>query len=148
MMESLQRYRALGAADRWLVAEAAVLLVVVRLAIAGVPFSILRRALDRAVRLFGRHAAGTSVSSVTRLAWAVAAVAPRLPFRSTCLVEALAIDAMLRRRGHASEIRIGVRPPSGGALAGHAWVEHDGIVVFGALQELADYAVLSAPEAE
>ena len=55
---------------------------------------------------------------------------------------------MLRRRGYTSEIRFGVRPPSGGVLAGHAWVEHEGAVVFGALHELAEYSMLSARDAE
>ncbi len=145
MMDSLHRYRALTAADRWLIVEAAMLLAVVRLGVAAVPFSILRRALDRAGRLLRPRTTGTSASSVARLGWAVAAVARRAPFRSTCLVESLAADAMLRRRGYDSEIRFGVRPPSGGALAAHAWVEHDGAVVFGAVH---DYSVLSSREAE
>lgn len=147
MMESLHRYRALDAPDRSLVVEAAMLLAVVRIGLTAVHFPVLRRALDRAVRTFSRHTAGTSASPVSRLTWAVAAVARRWPFRSTCLIESVAVDAMLRRRGYASEIRFGVRPPSGSALAGHAWVEHDGIVVFGALHELAEYSVLSARDA-
>jgi hypothetical protein len=148
MMESLHRYRALSAADRWLVVEAAMLLAVARLGIASVPFPVLRRALDRSGHIFRRRPHGESESSVARLAWAVAAVARRVPFRSTCLVESLAADAMLRRRGYASEIRFGVRAPSGGDLAAHAWVEHEGAVVFGAVHELAEYSVLSSREAE
>lgn len=146
-MESLLRYRALGAADRSLVVEAAILLAVARIGLAAVHFPVLRCALDRAVRIFG-HPGDQSVSPVPRLTWAVAAVARRRPFRSTCLVEALAVDAMLRRRGYASEIRFGVRPPGGGELAGHAWVEHDGRVVSGALGDLDEYSVLSARGAE
>lgn len=122
------------------------LLAVARLGIIGMPFSVLRRALDRAGRMCRPHPGGTSESSVARLAWAVAAAARRVPFRSTCLVESLAADAMLRRHGYASEIRFGVRLPSGGALAAHAWVEHQGAVVFGAVHELAEYSVLSMPD--
>jgi hypothetical protein len=148
MMKSLHRYRALSAADRWLVIEAAVLLAAVRLGIAGVRISVLRPALHRSLRVITPHWGGKRVPSVSRLAWSVAAASRHLPFRSTCLVESLAADAMLRRRGYASEIRFGVRPPRGGALAGHAWVEHDGAVVFGALAELAEYSVLSTRAAE
>ena len=148
MMESLNRYRALTADDRWLIVEAAMLLAVARLGIVGMRFSVLRRALDRAGRIHRRRPRGTPESSVARLGWAVAAVARRAPFRTTCLVESLAADAMLRRRGYASEIRFGVRPPSRGAITAHAWVEHEGAVVFGAVNELAEYSVLSMPDAK
>ena len=99
MMKSLHRYRALSAADRRLVIEAALLLAVVRLGIVGVRVSVLRRALDRSLRLITPHNAGRPVPHVSRLGWAVAAASRHLPFRSTCLVESLAVDAMLRRRG-------------------------------------------------
>lgn len=147
-MKSLHRYRALSATDRWLVIEAALLLAAVRLGIATVPVSVVRRALDRSLRFLTPHNVGKPVTPVSRLGWAVAAASRHLPFRSTCLVESIAVDAMLRWRGYASEIRFGVRPPRGGVLEGHAWVEHDGAVVFGALTELAEYSVLSARSVE
>ena len=142
-METLHRYRALSAADRWLIIEAAVLLSTVQLGLAGLQFSVLRRVLDRLLCAVPPRHRGTL--TVERFAWAVAAASRRLPFRSTCLVESLAVDAMMRRRGYASKIRFGVRPPNAGVLAGHAWVECDGAVVFGSLQ---DYSVLSTRDAE
>jgi hypothetical protein len=147
MMESLHRYCALSAADRWLVLEAATLLAVARLGIAVLQFSNVRRALDRGARIFDprRHPSGPPVA---RIGWAVTAAARRAPFRSTCLLESLAADAMLRRRGYASEIRFGVRTPNAGALAAHAWVEHAGAVVFGALDEQREYSVLSRRDAK
>lgn len=145
MRDSFHRFRALSAGDRWLVIEAAVLLCTVRLGIGGLHFAVLRSELDRLLRVVPPRYPGTPSATVERLAWAVAAASRRLPFRATCLVESLAVDAMMRRRGYASEIRFGVRPPSAGVLAGHAWVECDGAVVFGSLQ---DYSVLSTPDAE
>jgi hypothetical protein len=143
MMQSVHRYRALGAADQSLVLEAAMLLVVGRLGLVALQFSVLRRALGRGVRMIGTSGSQTSAVPASRIGWAIAAVARRLPFRSTCLLESLAADAMLRRRGYASEIRFGVRPPSGGVLAAHAWVEHEGAVVFGAMHELSEYSPLA-----
>ncbi|PZU13687.1 MAG: lasso peptide biosynthesis B2 protein, partial [Citromicrobium sp.] len=55
----------------------------------------------------------------------VSAVALRLPGRTSCLIEALAVEAMLRRRGHECELRLGV-PRASAAHAGfaaHAWIE-------------------------
>jgi hypothetical protein len=148
MMQSLHRYRALGAADQSLVLEAAMLLVVARLGLIGLEFSVLRRALGRGMRMIGSSRTHTSAAPASRIAWAVAAAARRLPFQSTCLLESLAADAMLRRRGYASEIRFGVRPPSGGALAAHAWVEHEGAVVFGATHEISEFTPLTTRDAK
>lgn len=148
MIESFQRYRALSAADRRLVVEAAMLLAAARIGILGMRFSVLRRVLDRGARMVAPRRSDTSTSTVARLAWAVAAAARHLPFRSTCLIESLAADVMLRRRGYASEIRFGVRPPDRGGLAAHAWVEHDGTIVSGALDELPEYSVLSGRDAK
>ena len=147
MIESLHRYRALAAADRALVLEAAMLLAMVRLGIVGARVSALRHALDRWVRRSARMPSKAAPRDVSRVAWSVAAVSRRLPFRSTCLVESLAVDAMLRRRGVPCEIRFGVRPPEGGTLSAHAWVEHDGAVVFGARPDLSEYSVLVPQDA-
>ena len=144
MMESFHRYRALCAADRWLVIEAAIFLTAARVGIAAVRFSVLRSALDRVPRVFTPKSSVQPPSGVARPGWAVAAVSRRLPFRATCLIESLAVDAMIRRRGYVSEIRFGVRPPDAGALAAHAWVECEGAVVFGSLD---DYSVLSTRSA-
>lgn len=113
------------------------MLAFIRVAVAVAPFVVVRRVLQ----LFPRS------SNAPRVAWAVAAAARHVPFRTTCLVESLAADAMLRRRGVASEIRFGVRPPDGGTLAAHAWVEHNGAVVFGARSDLSEYAVLVQEDA-
>lgn len=129
-----------------MVVEAAALLLLVRAGLSLLPFNTLRRTLryysDRP------QAAAASSALVPRVAWAVMAAARRLPMRTTCLVESLAGDAMLRRRGLSSTLRFGVRPPTRGELAAHAWVEHDGTVVFGALDELHEYSVLSARDAK
>jgi hypothetical protein len=139
MIDTFNAYRALTAADRRLVREAALLLLRARMSAAIVPFSALRTSLG-ARR--SKHA--LSSHSTERIVWSVTAVARRVPFRTTCLIDALAVDAMLRRRGVASDIRFGVKPPDGHVLAAHAWVEVEGKVVYGAISDLARYAVLSA----
>jgi len=149
-MPSWRRFRSLSAADRVIVAEAAGLLAFIRVAVAAAPFPFVRRVL----RVFPqtknqrRHECLTEGGhDAARVAWAVAASARHLPLGTTCLVESLAVDAMLRRRGIASEIRFGVRPPDGGALTAHAWVEHNGAIVFGARPDLTEYSVLVSQDA-
>lgn len=117
-----------------------------RAGIIAVRFSTLHRWSRAAASSLRRTPA--RADAVARVAWAVTAVARRSPIHSTCLSESLVVDAMLRRRGYAADIRFGVRPPGGGRLTAHAWVEHDGVVVFGGRPEIGGYAVLSARGAE
>jgi hypothetical protein len=64
-----------------------------------------------------------------RLGRAVVAVARRLPWQPTCLRQALAVQRMLRRRGIASRLHLGVA--GAGVSAAHAWVTVDGRPVVG-----------------
>jgi len=133
------------------------------------PFSTLRRILDhyagsptagnigqprgthKVTR--GRHEAkgrrqnenGVRLIAIGTVRWAITAVAARFP-SATCLVQALAADAILRRRGLACELHIGVRVRGNTAvpLEAHAWVECDGAVAIGAIENLSDYKALTA----
>jgi hypothetical protein len=62
--------------------------------------------------------------SQAEIRWAVSAAARRLP-GTRCLPRALALQALLRQAGIASELRIGVAK-AGEELAAHAWVECEG----------------------
>jgi Transglutaminase-like superfamily len=142
-----RRLRALSAADRHLLAEAGWLLVLTRIGLWILPYQRLRRALDRKKPSI----AAPPREAAERVAWAVTAVARRLP-AMTCLVQSLAAHSLLRRRGCPAQLRIGVHTRAGSAtrpLEAHAWVECDGRVVVGTVQNLSDYAVLapSAPAA-
>lgn len=62
------------------------------------------------------------------LASAVLSASRAVP-RATCLVQALALQAMLGRRRRPSELKLGVRRSAG--FEAHAWLEVDGAVVIG-----------------
>ena len=51
--------------------------------------------------------------------------------RNPCLTQALVVHRLLRRRGHASELRIGILANSGKLQDAHAWVEYRGVVWIG-----------------
>jgi hypothetical protein len=59
------------------------------------------------------------------LAALVNAAASHLPIACSCLTRSLLLDWMLRRRGFASELRIGVRLVHD-SLQAHAWVQLNG----------------------
>jgi hypothetical protein len=123
-----------------LILEAAALLLIIRLALWTRPFSAVRRRLDAI-----RPRRGSAPDGVGEIARAIRALARRLPFAMTCLVEALAAEAMLRRRGYACILRLGVRSREGigpAAFHAHAWLEHAGSVVIGDVADLGDYGVM------
>jgi hypothetical protein len=134
-----RRLHALAPADRRLLAETVLVMLRVRAGLLVLGYPALRRRLDRS-----RPSRHPSPQTSDRVAWAVAAVARRLP-GTTCLVQSLAAYALLRRRGHSPELHIGVRGRGGDTampLDAHAWVECEGRVVAGELDDLAEYGRL------
>lgn len=69
-----------------------------------------------------RHSLPMQQNEVLALAEAVNIAARHTPFHATCLTRSLLLCWLLRRRGIASELRIGVNL-SAGTLQAHAWVE-------------------------
>ena len=66
-----------------------------------------------------------------RIVWAIRAVSRYLPGTRNCLVQSLAAQAMLARRGYPARLCIGVAKDEGGQLKAHAWVECEGNIVIG-----------------
>jgi hypothetical protein len=108
------------AADYVALAESAAFAVGIELALMLAPFSMVLRLLDRV-----QPSSSALVHRVAhhRLERFAAAAYRLLPIPATCLRESLVLYALLRRRGAAPTLRIGVRK-SGPMLAAHAWVEY------------------------
>jgi hypothetical protein len=133
-------------ADRWLVLEAAALVALVRAAFRLTSFAATRRLLERcAWRRSDPPHATAAAATAARVGAATRAAARRLP-GTTCLVEALTAETMLRRRGVESTLHIGVRAPAPATpLDAHAWLECAGLVVVGDAADLAQYRILTRP---
>lgn len=146
----LWSWRALRAEDRALVREAFVLLTVVRFGLHFLRFSTLRRVLVRFTpeqQSLHDHASrlGEPSGSAMRVTWAVSTVARKLP-GSTCLAQALTVETMLGRRACGGRMCFGVKERGRDEpIQAHAWIERDGQVVLGALPNLREYHLLSAP---
>jgi transglutaminase superfamily protein len=140
LMRLWRVFRSLDPDARRLIVEAGWLLAFVWIGLRTLSFANLRRALDRHATARGRG----SRASRSQIGWAVSAAGRRLPGR-TCLMEALAADVMLRRRGYESELHLGIRKTGDRSqpLDAHAWVECDGAVVVGELEGLAQYTLQS-----
>ncbi len=121
-------------ADRRLVVEAMAALLTARLR-SLLPFRVLARHLGGMVP--SRSPAPPAPlspdkeTSVFAVRWAIAAVAPWLPFRTQCLQQAIAARAMLARRGISSVLHLGVGDPTGTKLVAHAWLDAGRLQVTG-----------------
>ncbi|MGA7311491.1 MAG: lasso peptide biosynthesis B2 protein [Pseudolabrys sp.] len=98
--------------------EAFLTIILARLALRFVPSPRVFRWADRPPRRINRFA----VDEVSWVSWAVESVGTKSWMNALCLPRALAAHAMLRRRGVASRLCLGVAR-DGHDLAAHAWVE-------------------------
>jgi hypothetical protein len=98
--------------------EAAVMLVLARLAVRFLPPARVFAWASRPPRRIDRFA----VDEVGWISWAVEDLGARPWMNALCLPRALAAHAMLRRRGIASRLCLGVLR-AGDNLAAHAWLE-------------------------
>ena len=129
-MTRLGKFLRLAHAERVLLLEATLLLGAIGLGLRLLPFGRLRELLDRLSR--PRHGLRPQARlSATRIAWAVERVSRVVPGARSCLVQALAAQVLLARRGHEACMRIGVARPLDGSLEAHAWVEGDGAALLG-----------------
>jgi hypothetical protein len=127
----LWRVWRLPAAERWQLALALAMLPLTAL---GLWAMGLRRWLALFTRLGPRDGGPASRDEATMVgegraaAWLVEAAARHGPYRATCLPRSLTLWWLLRRRGIASDLHIGVRK-NAGRFEAHAWVELRGRVL-------------------
>lgn len=126
MTPTLRSFVALDAADRRLLVEAAIIVVLVR---CGLLVGGFQRTCRGLVRLTALASAPRSPATIEADCLAARAASRFVPGRNTCLVRAVAAGVLLARHGHEASIRIGVARPGPSGLDAHAWVEHDGIAV-------------------
>ena len=130
----------LSPGERAVLVQAWGLFLLVELALRILPFT---RLLTLSKKVFlnrkGEAALGL-VASVPRLAWLVEVAGRYTPITATCLKKALVLSWLLGRRGAQTELRIGVARHDG-RLKAHAWLDHDGQVIFGH-QEFERYETL------
>ena len=106
-------------------AEACATLAAASLAIRALPFRSLASLMGR-----GAISGASSHVHTNAVARAVRRASSRVPWRTVCFQEGLAVHWMLRRRGLPSHLHYGVRQAAQ-RLTAHVWVEVGGAVVIG-----------------
>jgi hypothetical protein len=96
-----------------------------------------RRAAERASAITPQ---GGQAALLARVSYVLPRISVRLPWRSDCLVQAIAGQNWLARRGLPSEIRIGVERPESGPFGAHAWLVHEDAVITGG--DISRYSLL------
>jgi Transglutaminase-like superfamily len=138
-MRRLRTFLLLPSTERNLLISAALWLGLVRLGLWLLPFQSIRRLLKHYRQPSGRWSKAGPISP-EQIAWDVTVAAHYIP--NTCLSRALATHALLERAGFSAYLRIGLAKKRSGQLEGHAWVESQGKIVIGALEDLSRYVPL------
>ena len=129
-MGLLSKFRQVHPSDRHLLAEAALVVPIIRLALTVLPFRTMHRVIGAATRWLRRQPSAAP-RDPERITWAVSTIARRVP-AATCLTQALGGTLLLVRRGHSPVLRVGVAKNDDGTLRAHAWLECDGETILGA----------------
>ena len=127
-----KRLRRLSAHDLSLLLEAWALFWTARLAVIVLPFRWMRPVLGRTGAESPATVPDPILARARRIGWAVVRVSQLLPSsRGTCLAQAIAAQTMLRRRGIAATVYLGVARKDGEKLAAHAWVRSGEVILTG-----------------
>lgn len=135
-MTPLRKFLALSQRSQILLLQAFVLLCLVRLALGLLPFRQLNNLIQGVAWQRFERSMPIHKISIAQVIWAVTAAARYIPGRAKCLAIALTAQMLLRCYGYASDLRIGVAKTDSNELNAHAWIEHNGEVLIGAIPEL------------
>lgn len=124
--------------DLGLLGRTALLLILTRLVFLCLPYSVIGKHLRRLLAAQGRQIIGRDPQA-WRILWAVEALSRNLPKINHCLTKAVVAKKLLNRQGYAVDLQIGVHRSSQGKFEAHAWLESEGLVVMGYLNDLDRY---------
>lgn len=128
--------------ERRVLFYACLLLNAIRLALWLLPFKVLRQHLNKILSVWVRNP-GAQTVPVDFIVRAVSTARVYTPGGAKCLAAALTTQALLNRYEHPHKLHIGVARGRVQILEAHAWVECNGQIVVGRLDDLDRFKVLS-----
>lgn len=120
--------------------EAALLIVFVKFSLRFFPFRVTRKVLA-SIPVY-KYSSPTNRPSLDTLIQSIESGSKRFPGHTTCLVEAMSAQALLKRHGYSSSLQIGLSRPDEHLLHAHAWVEFQGEVLVGDTGDLSVFTQL------
>jgi hypothetical protein len=131
MWSDLKRAARLPGARGWLLGEALIALLIVRAAMALLPFRRIAAWLGTPGAESPPNATAEETYMAQEIGWAVGAVARRVPWDGRCLAQALAAASMLRRRGLEGTVSFGAAQGNCAGFDAHAWLRFGSCIVTG-----------------
>lgn len=129
MLVSVRALGRLPSQRRACLAEALLAVNVARVAVRLLPFRWVAACMGEHMAESATEMTGPARETATRVAWAVHKVARRVALPANCLPQAVAAKFMLRRRGVACTLYLGVLGVEN--LRAHAWVRAGDVIVTG-----------------
>ena len=83
-----------------------------------------------------------TIGETELISWAIASAAARVPWRSDCLLQAMAASMWLDRIERSYKLNIGVRKNDLDELEAHAWLTSGDITVTGNLPDLGRFSTM------
>jgi hypothetical protein len=125
-------------------AEAFFELCIARFKVSFVPFQTYKKELGKHMHTTSHQGFQSEQALTKRLSWAIQKTARYTPFKSNCMVQAMAAKRMCKKRGIATTFYIGVGKDQAveGQKLNHAWLRSGSMIVTGNLKDLEDYAVI------
>ncbi len=84
--------------------------------------------------------------NIAEIIWATNVVTRYMPGGAKCLARALTTQVLMNWHGYKPEFRIGVAKADTGNLEAHAWIEYQGFVIIGNLDDLGRFIPLPSLE--
>ncbi|BAZ11055.1 hypothetical protein NIES4071_28800 [Calothrix sp. NIES-4071] len=134
-MKRLRNFLKRSNRSKILLLTALILLTSIRFGLLLLPF----RNLLKLITLISEgllHKIAVNKVSLGQIVWAVDVVTRYMPGGAKCLARALTTQVLMNWCGYKPELRIGVSKGETGTFEAHAWIEYQGRVVIGYLQDL------------
>jgi hypothetical protein len=135
-VKRLRKLLATPARDLQLLLRAWLLVAAVRLGLTLASYRAVRRVLQKIMppARKGQPDPADTPAIIRNCVWAVHVASHYVP-AATCLTQAIALQALLTRRGQEASLHIGVARDDKGQFEAHAWVESGGRVIIGGSRE-------------
>lgn len=108
---------------------------VARIFIIFMPFNILRRIMGKYKEESNEIVDVNTYKIARKIGWVVSEAARYTPWNSKCLVQALTTQRMMREKGIATTIYLGVRKGKDNEMLAHAWIRCGSYIITGGANE-------------
>ncbi|MPQ44839.1 lasso peptide biosynthesis B2 protein [Clostridium tarantellae] len=130
-LNKFKTFMSIGIKEKFMFLEAFTLEGIMRMAILIIPFKKLKKYM-------GKHSVESSYEGdiedykiVKKVRWAVMHAAEYTPWESKCLVQALTVQNMLKRRKIYTTIYLGVGKDENNEMIAHSWIRYGRFFITG-----------------